>query len=422
MKRPALTLIPGLFMMLLLGAGQTLRAEAAPSLTALVYKKLTEAQQALQQEQPDSAVRILQQLQNNPDNTPYDNAMVWHTLGYVYSRQNQLSQAVKAFEQVFEFDIPAGLRRSNHRILGQTYLSLDRYREALPHLQAWLNSAGDDQQQARVLLARCYYALERYQAAADQLQTVIEQHRRQGQAPKESWLNLLQAARAHMDDIRGRIDTIKLLLAWFPKPEYWLALASAYAQLNQMDNYLAILALAERKELLTTATQYLSLASVYLDQGAPQKAAQMVEEGMARGLVVPKERNLRFLAGAYTLAREYQQALAPLRQAAALTSSGEVDVLLGNALFQLARWEEASTALARALEKGQGDGKPLARAFNVWLMLGQSLLNLKQYEAAIAAFQQAASDEERGEQAQQWLQYVRYEQERQRELQQGGAS
>lgn len=44
MKRPALTLIPGLFMMLLLGAGQTLRAEAAPSLTALVYKKLTEAQ------------------------------------------------------------------------------------------------------------------------------------------------------------------------------------------------------------------------------------------------------------------------------------------------------------------------------------------------------------------------------------------
>ena len=143
---------------------------------------------------------------------------------------------------------------------------------------------------------------------------------------------------------------------------------------------------------------------------------------MARGLVAPKERNLRFLAGAYTLAREYQQALAPLRQAAALTSSGEVDVLLGNALFQLARWEEASTALARALEKGQGDGKPLARAFNVWLMLGQSLLNLKQYEAAIAAFQQAASDEERGEQAQQWLQYVRYEQERQRELQQGGAS
>jgi len=56
------------------------------------------------------------------------------------------------------------------------------------------------------------------------------------------------------------------------------------------------------------------------------------------------------------------------------------------------------------------------QATTAWLMLGQSLLNLKQYDQATAAFEQAALDETRGEQAQQWIKYARYEQERQENL------
>jgi tetratricopeptide (TPR) repeat protein len=218
---------------------------------------------------------------------------------------------------------------------------------------------------------------------------------------------------AASDDIKTRIATIKKLLAWYPKTEYWLALAGAYAQLNKMDNYLAILALAERKELLTTEAQYVSLASVYFSEGAPQKAAAILEEGMTKKRVSQNIRNLRFLSSAYTLAREYQKALAPLQQAAALSTEGELDVLLGNALFQLARWEQASAAFAKGLDKGG-----LEQATTVWLLLGQSQLNLKQYQAAIDAFEQAALDEERSKQANQWLDYARYEQRRQAKLNQ----
>lgn len=391
--------------------GGVAMAESTPTLTALVYKKLVESQQALRDKKLDSSMAILQGIANNVENTPYDNAMIWHMLGYIHYEQGDLKSAAEAFERVFEFDVPQSLSQSNHKILAQTYMAMDRYKEALPHLRNWLEHADRDQEEVHVLIAHCLYEIKQFKSAVSHLQTAIDSYRAMGKAPLEPWLNLLQASLAQMDDVKHRIDTIKLLLAWYPKPEYWLALASSYAQLEKMDNYLAILALAQRKELLTSESQYVSLASVYFAQGAPQKATEMLEEGMHKQLVQRNVRNLRFLASAYSMAREFQAALIPLRQAAALSEDGELDIMLGNALYQLGRWQEASAALAKGLEKGE-----VKHTTTAWLLLGQSLLNLKQYDDAIAAFEQAALDEQRADQAQQWLKYVRYEKERQEKL------
>lgn len=386
------------------------RADTNPSLRALVYKKLVESQEAVKQKKLDSSLAILKGVADNVENSPYDNAMIWHMLGYVYYEQGNLKEAVKAFEKVFNFDIPNSLSQSNHKILGQTYMALQQYSDAVVHLNRWLDSA-KEKEEAHVLIAQCYYEMKQFKSAASHLQIAIDSYRAQNIKPKESWLNLLQASLAQVDDLEGRIRTIKLLLGWFPKSEYWLALASAYAQLEKMDNYLAILALAQRKDLLTSESQYVSLASVYFAQGAPQKASEVLEEGMHKQLVKRNIRNLRFLASAYSMAREYQKALTPLREAAAQAEDGELDIMLGNALYQLARWQEAGKALATGLDKGG-----LKQTTTAWLMLGQTRLNLKQYDAAIEAFEQAALDEERADQAQQWLKYVRYEKQRQKQL------
>lgn len=386
-------------------------AENTPSLTALVYKKLIESQKAIDDKHLDTSMAILQGIADNVQNSPYDNAMIWHMLGYVHFESGNLKQSAEAFEKVFEFDIPASLKQSNHKILGQVYMSLNQYQKALPNLRYVLDSSDNDTADVYAMIAHCHYELKQFKSAATNLNNAIAYYRRIGKKPKEPWLNLLQASLAQMDDVEHRIDTIKLLLSWYPKREYWLALASAYAPLEKMDNYLAILSLARRKALLTSEAQYVSLASVYFAQGAPLKTAQVLEEGFYKGLVKSNVRTLRFLASAYSMAREYEKALTPLRQAAKQSKDGELNIMLGNALYQLARWQEASVAFEQGLEKGE-----LKQTTIAWMLLGQSYLNLKQYERAIYAFEQAALDEDKSEQAQQWLKYVRYEQNRQEHL------
>ncbi|MEE2732243.1 MAG: CDC27 family protein [Pseudomonadota bacterium] len=413
MMRRLPVLVPLILLLsLLLGLlfGNPARADS-PSLTARVYKVIVDAQTALQKKQLDSAQKMLEDNTGNRRNSPYDNAMLWHLLGYVYYEQGQLNKSADAFEKVFDYDIPVSLSNSNHKMLGQVYMARSQYREALPHLRRWLENETDNREEIHALIAHCYYEMKQYKSAVTHLETAIDGYQARRKTPRESWLNLLQASLAQMNDVEHRIRTIRMLLAWFPKKEYWLALASAYAQLEQMDKYLAILALAERKDLLNTDAQFVSLASVYFAEGAPQKAAQILEEGMQKGVVHRNIRNLRFLASAYSMAREYEKALVPLRAAAAQSKDGELDIMLGNALYQLARWEEASEALLSGLDKGD-----LRQSTTAWLMLGQSQINLKQYDAAIAAFEQAALDEERSQQAQQWIQYARYEKERQEKL------
>src|SRR5690606_38813040 len=90
---------------------------------------------------------------------------------------------------------------------------------------------------------------------------------------------------------------------------------------------------------------------------------------------------------------------------------GETDALLGNAYFQLGRWQEAADALATAITKGE-----LKQLNTVWLLLGQTWLNLHRFDQALHAFHQASLDETRGQRAEEWIKYAGYEQPRSPEL------
>lgn len=381
------------------------------SLSARVLKTLQEAQQAMDKDQIKQAETLLIEVADDQGNTGYDNGMVWFMLGNLHTGNNQLDTAIQAFERVFRYDVPPSLRNRTHRLIGQVYLQQNQYQKALPHLKQWAQNHPEHKADANALLAQCYFQLQEFALASRHLDIAIQDFRAQGKRPKEAWLNLLQASQSQVNSVQGRIRTLHLLLTWFPKKEYWLALASANAQLDRMDNYLAILALAERKDLLNSESQYLSLTGVYLAEGAPDNAARLMQQGMKQNRIKPNLRNLRFLATALTMAREYDAALDPLNRATGLDQTGETDLMLGNALYQLARWDKAAAAFERALEKGN-----LKDASTAWMMLGQTRLHLKQFEPSLQAFEQAAVDEHidenKAKQVQDWMKYVRYEQQR----------
>ena len=400
----------GLAIILLLGLGSisaTLSADVTPRLSAYLYKKLIESQKLLDDKKFEKSLEILTALAEKHQYSPYEKAMILHTLGYAYYERGDLENSVKALEKVLEFEIPKSLNLSNRKLLAQIYMQQANYQKAVIHFKYWLDHSDEQSEDMLILAAQTYYQIQRYQTAVDYCQQAITRYKEQGKRPKESWLTLLQSSLANLDKASDRISTLKLLLTWYPKKDYWLALAGAYAQLEKMDNYLAVLSLAQRKDLLTSEAQYLSLASTYFSQGVPLKSAQVIEQGMARNLIRPTEKNLRFLASSYSMAKEYEKALAPLSQAAKKAETGEIYILLGNAQFQLARWQQAADAFEMGIEQGS-----LKQPATSWMFLGQSYINLKQFDQAIAAFQQAAQDEDKAKHAQQWLDYIRYEKDR----------
>ncbi|HUF71987.1 MAG TPA: hypothetical protein VMR74_03705, partial [Gammaproteobacteria bacterium] len=80
---------------------------------------------------------------------------------------------------------------------------------------------------------------------------------------------------------------------------------------------------------------------------------------------------------------------------------GEIDRLLAQSYQRLGRWEECAEASRSALDRGGLD-----RTDYVYMQLGNCLLNLKEYQAARTAFQQAAADERLAADARRWIAYV----------------
>ncbi len=382
-------------------------AEGTPSLSAYLYKKLVESQKLLDDNQFEQSLKLLTELVDKHKYNDYEKGTILHMMGYAYYERGDLNNSVKALNSVLEYDVPKNLNLSTRKLLAQIYMQQANYQKAVVHFKYWLDHSPKPQEEMLILAAQSYYQIQRYQTAIKYTRQAIAMTERAGNRPKESWLTLLQSSLANLDKASDRISTIKLLLRWYPKKEYWLALASAYAQLEKMDNYLAILSLAERKELLTTQAQYLSLAGTYFSEGVPLKSAQVIERGLAQKRIQATEKNLRFLASSYSMAKEYEKSLPPLQKAAELAETGEVAILLGNAYFQLARWQQAADAFELGIEQGNLKQLPTS-----WMFLGQSYTNLKQFDKASYAFEQAALDEDTSRHAQQWLDYVAYEKQR----------
>ncbi len=392
-------------------ANQLCAAEETPSLSAYFLKKITEAQAALNNKQLENSHAILQGLIEQGRNSPYENGLAWHMLGYFHYQNGDLKRSAQAYEKALSFDIPPTLAQDTRKVLGQVYASDGNCSRAVTLFEQWLAQATTNTEDVHLWTAQCNYQLGQFKPAVTHINQAISTMLARNERPKESWLALLQASLAQLDEARSRIDTLKMLLRWYPNAEYWLALASAFGQLDQMNDYLATLAVAERKQLLNNETQYLTLASVYYTQQIPYQAAQILEEGLRKKLVRDNEKNLRFLASCYTIAQEFEKAIEPLQRAAAHANDGETDALLGNALFQLARWEAAANAMEVALNKGG-----LKQRDTLWLMLGQTYLNLHQFDRAIYAFQQVLPNESRSHQAEQWIKYADHERKRYEEL------
>jgi tetratricopeptide (TPR) repeat protein len=349
--------------------------EQGTGLGKVVAEKLLRANELLQDEKYDDALKIVDQLAKRRRLKPPEVAQIHRFRGYIYVNKGMTEQAAVELQTSLD---AKGLDRNAEQIttysLAQLYTQLGQYDRALALIETWFQSAESPKPDAYYLKAMILVQQDRFEAALAPAKTAIEMSPK----PRESWLQLLAAIYIQLKDYPNVAATLERLVAMAPgNKKYWVQLAAVQHHLERDAKALATLELADTAELLKDDKEFRQLARLLFLREMPFQCAKAVEEGISAGAVKPDADSYRLMANCYIASRETERALEPLAKAGELSDGGEMYMLLAQIHLQRERYQPALESLEKALAKA----KPEQRG-QVRLLMGVAQLGDERYADA----------------------------------------
>ncbi|PCJ45112.1 MAG: hypothetical protein COA99_05550 [Moraxellaceae bacterium] len=408
--------LPLLILLLIANSAAARNFANVSTLNESTYKILSSAQKSLKKGNYRLAITVLDTLKKSPSLNGYEKAMMWSQYGAVHFSAGDLLKATAAYEKLLlQEKYPKGLKLKTLFNLAQIYFKTNQYRQTISRLNNWFELTDTPTEQAYFLQAQANYYLQNHQQVVDNLNQALAIVKAKNIEPNEQWLLMLQSSLDSLGLAEHRLGILKWMLRLFPTKDYMLSLAGTYGILEKQPEQLAIMELAYKKDYLDTEPLLLTLASLLYFQGAPYKAANVVQQGFNNNTIKTNPRNLLFLSNCLRAAQEFEQALPVLKQSAKISDNADTYYLLATTYYQLGRWQLAADAFSLALDK-----KLTRNQRRTWMLLGQTYLQLHQFDNAKSSFIQASTFENNNENsnekdetiASQWLVYTEQEQKR----------
>ncbi len=259
--------------------------------------------------------------------------------------------------------------------------------------------------------AQIQYQLRRYRDMIPSVENAMRVANERGKPIREDWYVLLNFGYFTMENYVKVRDIQKILLVSWPKKRYWFSLAGAYTELGEDENLINAYAAAFDQGMLEKESELVTMAQLFMQREVPYKAATMLEREMDAGRVSKNAKNYRLLSQAWQLSMEDEKAIPALKEAARLSTDGELDVRLGNAYLNTSQYDECVKSVRNGMRKGG-----LKSPDNAQISLGMCLYNLRQYQAGIRAFQEAAKTRKSRRVANQWINVIRADVERNEQI------
>lgn len=287
-------------------------------------------------------------------------------------------------------------------MLAQFEMADEQYQATLDTVAKWRAEGKRETADSYALEGNAQYRLGNYPAAI----AAINKAKSLTDKPEPSWDQLLMASYAEAGQSDKAAELAQQRLSEAPdSPE---ALHNATAILMQAQKYPEAIELMENsrnKGLLQAESDYISLAKLYLitaqenDDPTPNanKAAQVLEEGISKGLIKPTADNYVVQAQAAEMGNKFDKAVDFYQKAAAVATDGEPALRAGRLLLNENKYSSARSMLKDAIQKGV---KSTGAAY---MLLAESERGLKNKPAAIAAMKQAAQHPETASKAKAWL-------------------
>ena len=391
---------------------EDVETEVQESMRNEIYQELAKAQTMAEAGDYSEAVQLLDTLREEEDLNSYELAQAWNLYAYIYYARDNYPKAIEAYERLLsQPDLPEALQASTVQTLSQLYFVTERWSKSIEMLERLL--AADDEPDAKTyeMLAQAHYQNKSYREALAPTEKAIELSLESNEGPDENLYVLLRVLHYELGQLDEVEADLEEMIRRFPKRQYWMQLISLYGEIGDEEKQERALELAYLQGFLTTQTQLVTLASLMLKHDLPYKAGKVLEKGLDEGTIEGTKENWRLLAQAWTLAQEHERAIPALQRAAGMSDDGELEVILAQAHINLDQLVEAVEALRSALRKGG-----LRRADQAQVMLGQTLFDLERFEEARDAFVAAQSDSRSGQLASQWLTYIDRELDRREQL------
>jgi tetratricopeptide (TPR) repeat protein len=377
------------------------KVRRAQTMRAKIFKKLDKIRELADAKQYAEAIEAVAAMEKTRRNS-YEKAMTWNMLAYVQFNQENYAEAIKAYKQVLKTKkLSASLEQTTLYSIAKLYLVQDQYKEALGALNNWFAVTETPNPDAYVLRAQIYYQLENYASALPDIKKAISQTKKEGKSPRENWLLVERAVYYNNKDFVAMERCLKDLIALYPKPQYWVQLSAIYNELGNSEKELSVLESAYDQALLKKESHVVSLAQAMLSLDMPYKSAQVILDGLKAGVISETGKNLSLLGDALMIAKEYEQAIKIMTQAAALTQAPKDFYKLAQIHTERQEWELALNHISKALsyEVFKNEDQAL-------VLKGLVLFNLNKLDEASLAFDLAAQFKDTEKTANQWLAFI----------------
>ncbi len=378
------------------------KTKQAQAVSKEVYDRIQKAQELIDEDKPNDALKLLNSLKSKKGLTEYELQNVLNYIGFVHYNLENISQAMATYEEMLRIpSIEEQIKKQTLYTLAQLSTMQEDYNKAIGLLDQWFVLETNPAPDPYILYAQNLYQVSKYAEMVRPIEAAMAVAEKRSTQVKEDWYVLLNFAYFQQEDYEKVRDIQKILLVNWPKKRYWFSLAGAYTELGEEHNLVGAYDAAMTQGLLEKESELVTMAQLYLQHEVPYKAGMLMETEMENGRIEKDAKNYRLLSQAWTLAAEDEKAIPALQQAARLSDEGELNLRLGNAHLNLGQFGECVSAIQDGIKKG-GIKSP----DNAQISLGMCLYNQRKYRDAIAAFREAGKTNRSRNISRQWIRVI----------------
>jgi tetratricopeptide (TPR) repeat protein len=264
---------------------------AAPShaqqVRAEVGKPLLAAKAAMAAHNYAKAMAAIRQADSVAGKTAHEALLVAQMRASVAQASGDLATASKAYQVLID---SGQIGAEQEQSLMQAEVSIAFTEKNYANVVYWAErymKAGGTSPAMRNYLIQGYYLQQKYAEAAKFQLAQIQAETRAGHAPTEEQLQLLYSCQNHLGDKNGALVTIKQLIAYYPKPDYWLNVIDTlrtkpgFSDRLLLDVYRLEFSLG----LVNKPEDAMDMAELALQSKLPGEAQDVVDKSFAGGLL-----------------------------------------------------------------------------------------------------------------------------------------
>ncbi len=380
-----------------------------PTISERVFKKLAEAQEAVDAKDFNTAANVLLSMLDSTRYNTNEVGQIHNMLGFVYFSKEDYKNAIKHYKEVAKVGegVPEGLETTTLYTLAQLSFVIERYQDALDYMEQWIAKANNPGHDPHIFMGQVYYQMKDYRNAVIQVEKGIKIAEERNVTTKEQWWALLNFLYFEQENWPKVMSTLETMVKRWPKRMYWVRLAGIHGQEGDEKKQLWTMEAAWHAKMFEQQADYTNLAGLLMQDEVPYRASKVMKEGLDKKIVKRDSGNLRAYGQALQLAQEVDSAINVFEEAAKMADDGKIYERLAQLYLDDDKYEQCVTASNNALNKGG-----VRKTQSVYLVRGMCQNSMDRLGDARGSFVSCrnearnAKDDTNQRICQQWITYI----------------